>query len=433
LTLPLQTLQLIRHLFAKGGYQARFSCLFLCFWVLCASFFSGCGNTPETNQQETQVSQMLLHQITLTPLQESNIGLKTTAVHWIELVEEVGCSGQIQAATSLKAQVFPPVPGRVEIVSVSVGQFVQKGTILATLKSDVIGQLESDLLQQTLQNEADERQAKVQLEYSKSTYSRESELYREEVSSKADMEAARTQYKKDLENQKSIELRNQANIQAIKDRFSLYDVDSDVVSGDLKRKRITPYLQIKAPRSGLVIARNVNNGEIVDTSKEIFSLADLSTVWLAGNVYEKDVSRIKLNQPVTISLDSNPNLAFQGSLSFVSNILDPDTRTLEVIAQVANSNLYLKPNMFARMAIQVGKRRVLAVPESALEKIGDVTVVYVQVQPHLFEERQVTIGQRNAQFIEITKGLRENEIIVSQGTMAMKGIILKRLNVEKVE
>lgn len=383
----------------------------------------GCGT--EAKVQPKQVDPKTVNIIRISPLQKQNIGLQLGTVHQVEFVDEIECNGQIQASNFLTAQVFSPASGRIMNIPVTAGQFVRQGQILATVKSDEAGQLQAELLQQTLQNEADYHQGKVQLALSKAAYERELQLFKEEIGAKADLETTIAQYRKDQENLKSIQTKNTANIQAVRERLSLYGVGNETANRVIRTRKIYPFLSITAPRSGLLVTRNVNNGEMVDTSKELFSITDLSHVWLTGSVYEKDVPKAQLGQPVNVKLDSQPDRRFTGTVNFISSVLNPQTRTLDVRAEIPNPGLSLKPNMFARMSVQVGKKMALAVPLCAIEKMGDFNFAFVQTGPNVLEARKVTIGHQNSQFVEILNGLAENETIAVQGTLGLKGMVIK--------
>src|SRR6478609_5073419 len=203
-------------------------------------------------------------QVTVTEAQKHNIGLSVDTARSVELTDWVDCNGQVQTIESKKTQVFSPAPGRITRLSASLGQFVHEDQIIANIKSDEIGQLESELLQQTLAGEADLRQANAQIELSQGSYKRESELLKEEVSSKADFEMARIQYKKDKSNREAIRFKNAASIQSLRDRLSLFGVSNQTIDQVIRSRRIYPFLSIFAPNTGIVTERNVNTGELID-------------------------------------------------------------------------------------------------------------------------------------------------------------------------
>lgn len=399
-----------------------------CLFALALSagcFLSGCTGEKSTPTRETTLTGPL--RIHLSALQEKNIGLETGTVSPVALINRVECNGQIQAADPSKVQVFSPAPGRIARLSVSLGQFVRQNQLLALIKSDEVGQLESELLQQILENEAELRQAAAQLELSKAAYAREQELLKEEVSSRADFEAARAQYKKDLATLSSLRIKNAAGIQSFRERLSLYGVGDRAATQVIRSRRIFPYLSITAPHSGIVTERNANPGELLDTSKTLLTISDLSQVWVVGDVYEKDIAKVGIGQPIMVKVDSLPNQTFAGQVDFISNLLDPQTRTLLVRGVMANPGLILKPNMFARMSVEVGRYTVLAVPQAAVQTIGDTRIAYVEVAPNTFEERRIVAGRQNERYMEIRQGLTEGETIAMSGTVGLKGIFIKKM------
>jgi membrane fusion protein, heavy metal efflux system len=387
-------------------------------------FLFGCEKEHPQPQKVTRIPVNM--RVTLTEAQERNIGLSVGTVHPVELTDWVECNGQIQTIESKKVQVFSPAPGRITGLSATLGQFVHEDQMIANIKSDEIGQLESDLLQQTLSGEADLRQAGAQIELSQGTYKREHELLKEEVSSKADFEAARIQYKKDQSNREAIRFKNAASIQSLRDRLSLFGVSPQTISHVIRSRRIYPFLSIYAPNTGIVTERNVNMGELIDSSKALVTISDLEDVWLVGSIYEKDIQKVKRGQPIRATVDSLPNRTFTGHVNFISNLLDSNTRTLSVTGILPNPKLLLKPNMFARMSIEVGRYTALSIPIGAVQTIGDSQIVYVQVSPNTFEERRITLGHQNDTFVEVKSGLAEGEKIAVTGTVELKGVIIRK-------
>jgi len=387
---------------------------------------AGCGSPPTRQEAVTPKVKPGPPQLRLTDLQAQNIDLQLGSPHRISLKARVSVNGEIQAINELQANVYTLAPGRVLSVPVQVGQQVRRGQLLASLKSDEIGQLQSDLLQQTLQNEADIRQANIEIEFSKVAYEREQQLYREGVSAKADMESSRQQHRKNLATLKSLQLKQAGMLHAVQERLSLYGVSPAETALVLRTRRIEPFLTVTSPMGGIVTSRRVNQGELADTSKELFTVADLSRVKITGEVYEKDVAKVRLGQPVEFEMESGGTAnVYRGRLRFVSSVLDPQTRTLDVYGEIPNPNLALKPNMFGRLSILVGERSVLAVPLSAVERIGDYEFVFVNTKPNVFEQRKVLTGQRNDQVAEIRAGLTGQERIAVKGTLGLKGMLIK--------
>jgi len=363
--------------------------------------------------------------ITLTPEQEQQIGLQVQALEFKPFSTAIRLTGRVEAADDLTDHIFPVVPGTAVTIFAQLGQHVKRGQTLALIKSDAVGQTESDLLQATIQNESDIEQAKVELVFSRAAYRREEKLFHDRISAKADLEAARTQYEKDKANLKDLYTKYQATIAVAEGRLSLAGVARGVADRVVRTKQIYPYVIVSADHDGIVISRSINNGELVDPSKELFTLADLSRVWLLGDTYEQDIQKVHIGQSVKLTFDSLPNQIFSGQINYIANALDPQTRTLTIRATIPNSDLILKPEMFAHLKMVVDTRSFLSIPKNAIQRKGDYNFAYVKVRAHQYEERRVEVGMENGEFVQVVKGLKPGEDVVSQGTLALSGAALK--------
>lgn len=362
-----------------------------------------------------------LKQVELTPEQEAAIGLQVAAAAEESLPITVIATGQVQAAQDLLAHVTTPAAGPVTAISARLGDTVASGQTLATVKSDTVGQIESDLLQATLQNESDLKQAQLQLNLSNTTYQREQKLFHDRISAKADLETARTQFEKDRGTLEAVQLKEQATIRTAQQRLSLYGVADGAAEQVVQSRRINPYITIAAPRSGVLVSRAINTGELSDPSKDMFAVADLSEVWVVANIYEKDVASIKVGQTVKLTLDSLSGQVFKGNISYIADQLDPQTRTLAIRVIVPNHSLKLKPNMFAHMEVLTQNHVALVVPHTALQRLGNQIYTYVAVGSHRYEERSVKVGSDNGHLVEILQGLKPGEKIVTHGTLELHG------------
>jgi len=363
--------------------------------------------------------------IPLKPEQEQQIGLVVADVTNRPFRVQVQTSGQVKPAEDRVVHLATPATGRVDRIFVQLGQVVRAGQPVAALKSDVVGQLQTDLLEAILQVESDLKQAQLQATFSRSAFEREQKLFKDRISARADLESARTQYLKDQGAVQALTTKRGAIIQATQERLSLYGVGPGNAERVARSRHIDPFITITTPRGGIISSRTVNIGELTDPSKEMFQVADLSTVWLVSDLYEKDIAQVKLGQTATVSLDSLPGRTFTGRISYLGSALDPQTRTLPVRIIIPNPGLGLRPGMFARAQLQVASRSQLAVPQSALQRNGDFTFAYVPVAPHTYEERRVTVGVADNGYIAITDGLKSGERVATQGTLALKGEALK--------
>ncbi len=162
----------------------------------------------------------------------------------------------------------------------------------------------------------------------------------------------------------------------------------------------------------------------MEPGREMFTVADLSKVWVQAEVYEKDLGRIRLGQNAAIKVDTYPDETFAGRVAYISDVLDPQTRTARVRCEVENREMRLKTEMFANIELPTKfSKQALAVPSTAVQDVEGKNVVFVQHSPTKFEARQVEKGVTVNGQTEIISGLSAGERIVSQGAFHLKSIL----------
>jgi cobalt-zinc-cadmium efflux system membrane fusion protein len=182
---------------------------------------------------------------------------------------------------------------------------------------------------------------------------------------------------------------------------------------------------IQSPFAGVVTAVNTAPGELVDPEHELFTVADLSQVWVQAEVYEKDLGRVRVGQSASIVVDTYPNERFEGTVTYISDLLDPRTRTARVRCEVANQDMRLKLDMFANVQLPTTfSRESVAVPAAAVQQVEDKNVVFVRRDDTKFEMREVGVGRPIRDVIEITSGLRDGEPFVVEGAFHLKSIVV---------
>ncbi len=176
-----------------------------------------------------------------------------------------------------------------------------------------------------------------------------------------------------------------------------------------------PLVSIIASLSGIVVERNISLGGTVEPNKTLFRIADLSKVIAEGDVFESDISIVKLGQDARIRLDAYPNKIFTGKVTFVASELDPVKRTLHLWVSVDNKEGLLKPELFARVSLVVKPRRdVLTVPLEAIIDDGAEKFVFVK-NGNQFIHQDVATGVSNDRYVEITDGLYPEDQVVTDG------------------
>jgi len=363
--------------------------------------------------------------VSIDEAQKKEIGLRLGEVKHGFIFKTVESPGQIQPNAELSTLVSTPSAGRATKVVSRLGETVQAGQVMAVIKSDPIGQVQSDLLQNVLQAKSDIKQQEVGIKLDKITFERESILFKEQISAKADLQAAENTLEKDQANLVALQSKLQAYMKVAQERLTLLGAPPDSAQKVIAESKLDPWVVIRAPRAGLVIERTINPGEMNDGTKQLFTLANLSQVWLIANIFEKDVETVQKGQEAVVTLDSVPDHPFPAKIVWVGDSVNPATRTLPVRANVANPNSILKPNMFARIKISVGKVPVLLVPHSAVVQKGDLQLAFVPRGENMFEQREVTTGANDATNVEVRSGLAAGERVVVVGATNLLGDAMK--------
>jgi RND family efflux transporter MFP subunit len=183
---------------------------------------------------------------------------------------------------------------------------------------------------------------------------------------------------------------------------------------------------VRAPRSGVIVERNVSAGQVVaygqsDTPVSLFVIANLSTMWVLADVYEPDVPKVHLNERVRVTLPCCPQDRYEGKLDNISAAVDKETRTLKVRAVVPNRGGALKAEMFVKVAINTGSAHALTLPQSAIQRTDGAIFVLAEKGQGAYERRMVKTGAEFDGVVEIMEGVTPQDRIVSVG-----GILLKQ-------
>lgn len=359
----------------------------------------------------------------------------------------VEATGEVSQNLNTVVRVNSLVSGSVDSVLVNVGEEVQKGKVLAKIRSQDVEQIESDMLQQRAQVKADLSQAlldidsqieslNAQLKLSNSSYERSKILFDEKIASRAEIESSKTNLEKnniDIATQKQ----KRANLVRIfdekldlvtepaKQKLALLGVSTEQVDRIIATRRIEPVVEIVAPMRGLLSQRLCNPGELVQTGQNLFTVGNYKTVWLSAQIHEKDIHRVKLRQPILLTCESYPDKIFSGHLNYIAESVDKDTRTLLVRAEAVNPFLLLKPQMFASMKIIVSDRKMLVIDRAAIQDAGSEKVVYVALADGRFRETPVRLGTQCADHVEVVSGINEGDEIVSNGSFDLRAAAMK--------
>ncbi|HEU4930670.1 MAG TPA: efflux RND transporter periplasmic adaptor subunit [Pyrinomonadaceae bacterium] len=204
-------------------------------------------------------------------------------------------------------------------------------------------------------------------------------------------------------------------VQSARRRLELWDISEQQIRELEKRGTALRAMTIFAPASGFVMTRNAFPRQRVMPETELYTLADLSTVWIIADIYEFEAADVKLGQPATVTLSTFPEREFRGRITYIFPQVDNATRTLKVRIELANEGFALKADMFADVVLQINYGNKLVVPQEAVMDSGSEQLVYVSLDDGYFEPRKIQIGARVDDKYIVLGGLQAGERIVTSG------------------
>lgn len=330
-------------------------------------------------------------------------------------------TGVVGANQTRQAHIRPLSRGRIERVYVRAGDRVRAGESLVAYDNIELGELISEYVSA----KATLDKANAEAEVSKRSVERAQRLIDLGAVTKAEYEKREAEYKSALAsiNMQSAQV---AMVAQKMRRFGMTDAEIDKVDARSAGQHDLPHTVLRSPFNGVVMQSEVAEGETVDTERELFTIADLSTVWVQGDVYEKDIAAIRQGRQVTVFVNAYPGETFAGRVTYLSDFLDPQTRTAKLRCEVANPRGLLKLEMFATIHIPAGvKRQMLMIPAEAVQQVDKESVVFVKVDEHKFEKREVELGAQSDGWVEVRKGVEEGEKVVTAGAFMLKSRLKK--------
>jgi cobalt-zinc-cadmium efflux system membrane fusion protein len=212
-----------------------------------------------------------------------------------------------------------------------------------------------------------------------------------------------------------------AEVREAQNRLELLGVPQNEIDRLDRDHTIKADVSLRAPFAGRVITRNLTQGEVVETEQKLFTVANLTDVWVIGNVPEKDVQYIRKDRKVDVILAAYPHAIFSGTITYIGDTLDPATRTMSLRVTVPNPDRLLKPEMFAIVSVYgTSSEDVLSVPLAAVQDGPDGKMVFVLREPSVFEVRPVKLGHEEGDVVMVLEGVKVGEQVVTKGSFALK-------------
>jgi cobalt-zinc-cadmium efflux system membrane fusion protein len=263
--------------------------------------------------------------------------------------------------------------------------------------------------------------ATTALKLARRTEERQHQLYLEKAAALKDWEQAQA----DVQNAESDLRSAEAVLAAPRDRLRLFGKSDTEIARIEQERKIDRVATVLSPIAGTVTTRKVGPGQYIrpDNADPLFTIADLSTMWMLAQVYESDVALIKVGQPVQIRVMAYPDEVFKASIAYIGASVDPVTHRVEVRTMVDNHGQKLKPEMFATFRIITDDDiQSPAVPLSAIVHDGDKASVWVAQGNNQFARREVTIGLEQDGYVQVHAGLQPGEQVASEGSLLLSNM-----------
>ncbi len=361
----------------------------------------GCGEksakTAEPAKQEGKAESKEEKGLKLTAEEQQRAGIRLEEVSSRTFEDSVSVTATIRPNQDRIAKISPRVEGRIVGVSANLGDTVRAGQALAVMDSLAIGEAQSTLLRA----QSSERVAQAD-------FKRAESLSAEEIIPQKELLRARGELE-----------RASAESRAARDRLRLLG-GSASASGQAQST-----FALTAPFAGTVIQKKATIGELGTPSDAIFTIADLSRVWIEANLTDQLVSKVRTGAAAIVTVGAYPGERFTGRVAYIANVLDKDSRTIAARIEVPNKDGRLKPEMFASASIATGGQvEAISVPDTAIVLFQGQPTVFVNEQGS-FESRAVETGEKLAGRTVVTSGLKAKDHVVTAGAYALKARLLK--------
>lgn len=356
---------------------------------------------------------------------QQNAGVKLAEVRQTTLPVHLEVTGAVAPEGSRVSEVRPLARGLITKVSVQLGDRVRAGQPLLTYDNVELG----ERLGEYFEARAGLRQVESDVVVKQRAVERAEALIGQQAISQQVLDLRRAEFK----NAQAAVDREKATLDRIDEqihRFGLSDKELEGLGPDTAEAnhRAATLATIRAPFDGVVIAYDVAVGEIVEPERALVTIANLDTVWILADVYEKDISRVPSAAEVDVRVDAYPERTFKGKLTYVSDVLDPKSRSVKVRSIVQNPDGLLRLDMFARVSIPTrDQQQALVVPIDAVQQIDNQPVVFVRETATRFRRQNVRLGLQAGNLVEVKEGLKVGDAVVGVGSFYFKTALQREL------
>lgn len=322
-------------------------------------------------------------------------GIKVETLASLAFADAITVTATIRPNQDRIARVAPRVEGRITSVSAKLGDTVRAGQSLAVLDSLAIGEAQSAL-----------RQAQSNQRVAQSDFKRAESLNADEIIPQREFLKARSELEK-----------SSSELRAAQDKLRLL--------GGSGQGSVSTFA-LSAPLAGTIVQKAAIVGELGTPAAPLFTVADLSRVWIEANLTEDALSKVHVGAEATVKVNAYPSEQFKGRVTYVASLLDKDSRTVPARIEVDNKDGRLKPEMFATATIDTNgaKREALSLPDGAILLMQGQPTIFV-AKGEGFESRAIEPGEKLSGRTVIKSGVAAGEKVVTAGAYALKARLLK--------
>jgi len=347
--------------------------------------------------------------LTIGPEQAQRAGIKIETVGERMSTDASGqqTTGVVQPNSYRETPLMSLVGGIVRSVGPELGQSVRKGQTLAVVASDELAEAQTKYLA-----------AFAELEEHHKHHARAEKLVEIGAASREELEMAASKLKA-----------AESDVANLRQKLLLLGLSSQRVNALRSPSQVSSEVSLPSPASGTVTSRTVNSGEVIEANKEILRITDLSSVWVVGQVYEKDLGKVHVGGGASITADAYPGRVFRGQVSYVDPKVDPQTRTAQARIELANPGQQLKIGMYVNVAFAAlggVASTVPVVPVAAVQNVGNQQVVFIAASDkNVFAMRPVRLGPETNGYYAVLEGLSVGDRIVTDGSFMLRAEWLK--------
>jgi cobalt-zinc-cadmium efflux system membrane fusion protein len=350
-----------------------------------------CGDVKEVPKEVAKVAPVSALSVVAMPdlLKELRIGNpRMTAV-----TGRLQVAGRVEANESRQARISSPVGGSITRLEVVEGQNVKKGDLIAVVRSTALADAQLSFLKASSQRQLVQRAVERADRLLEAGVIGSAELQRRQ----ADVSLAEAEYS------------------SARDQLRVLGMSEAAIQALERSRTVNAVTEIYATISGTVMERHVTPGQILQAAEEICVIADLSQVWLVADVPEQSAGNLTVGKAVEAEIAALPGERVFGKLSFVSAIVNPETRTVLARMDLPNPDRRFKPSMLATMTLQDLAETQMVVPDTAVVRENNQEYVFLQIGPNSFVLHKVELGSEYGSVRVVTSGLQKDDNIVLDG------------------